>query len=524
MKTWMIATVLAPSIAVCVAAADLQPLGPEFVVTSLTNHHQNQPWVECDDDGNFVISYSLGDVFGRILDRDGNPLTNDFVVNPTLFSGTQDESFVTVDKITGDFMICYSDRHGNDGYQMGIAGRFYRADGTPYGPEFIFNTHTDFSQFEPHACFAPTGKVLVVWTDAGTDGSAGVIGRLFDRTGEPLTGEVLINEPNTFTQINPNVACDRNGNFVVAYVDASGFYGQPREILARRVDPDGNPIGAEFNVNTTHAGMQRVPMVAVDHDGDFTIVWQDESGNDGNGWGVFARMYDKNGTPKGPDFSVCSDPTGNQSDPYVSMDYVGNFIVTWVDDATGSFDVQARRFDRNGVPLGPDFTVHQPAKPNGQTYPKVVVSQSGQRFIGVWYDFDSDTYARLFELPAIQADQNPTIGQTTTFTLEVPGMADQSYLLLPSLSTGPGIGMTGQRVLDLGFDPVLVYGISVPNGPIFSGLAGTLDATGKATATFTVPNNANAIGASISFALLTYVAGDLANVEFVSDTVTYVVE
>ena len=118
---------------------------------------------------------------------------------------------------------------------MGVGGRFYAANGTPYGQEFILNTQTQFSQFEPHAAYSPTGRVMAVWTDAGVDGSAAAIGRIFDRFGNPITGEILLNEPNTFTQINPTVCCDRDGNWKVAFEDASGSTGAPREILG---DPD----------------------------------------------------------------------------------------------------------------------------------------------------------------------------------------------------------------------------------------------------------------------------------------------
>ena len=39
-------------------AGDLVPLGPEFVVTSLTANTQKQPWMACRDNGDFVLSYS----------------------------------------------------------------------------------------------------------------------------------------------------------------------------------------------------------------------------------------------------------------------------------------------------------------------------------------------------------------------------------------------------------------------------------------------------------------------------------
>lgn len=484
-------------------AGDLIPLGPEFIVTSDVNHTQKQPWVACDDDGRFVVSYSRGDVFVRVLDRDGNPITDDLLVNPTLYSGDQDETYVAVDPVTGDFVVVWSDRHGNDGHNMGIGGRFYAADGTPYGPEMILNTHTYQSQFEPHAAFSATGRVMVVWTDAGTDGSAGVIGRLFDRFGNPISGELLMNEPNTFTQIDGSVGCDRNGNFFVTFVDASGGTGEPREVLLRRFDKFGQPKAPSILVNTISAGMQRDPFIAVNFEGDHVVVWQDESGNDGDGWGIFARLFSADGTALGPQFLVPDDPSGDQMDPHVAMDYIGNFIVSWEDRASGNSEVMAKRYDRFGNPLSAAFVVHAPNKPGDQDYQKFAISQSGQRFISVWFE-NTDDYARLFDLPMITPSDTPRITETIDLDLDLPGSGLDPYWLVGAFSTSPGVPAPGFRTLDLFPDDLFLHCIFHSQGPIFFGMNGTLDASGAAQAQFVVPNDPNAVGVTLYMAAWTW--------------------
>jgi hypothetical protein len=503
---------------------DLVPLGPEFVVTSRTANVQKQPWVAADDRGNFVVSYSQGDVYARLLDRDGIPLTADFLVNPTLNHGEQDETYVAVEPVSGDFVIVWSDRHGNDGDQMGIGGRFYAADGTPYGSEFILNTHTTASQFEPHAAFSAAGTVLVVWTDAGTDGSAGVVGRLFDRFGNALTGEILINQPNTFTQIDPSVSCDRAGNFVVAFVDASGGTGEPREVLARRFNGSAEPLGGQFPVNSISTGMQRDPIVAMSAGGEFVVVFQDESGNDGDGWGVFARRFDAAGTPQGSQFVVSSTTFGDQVDPHVSADYAGNFIVSWESRSGVDSEVQARRFDRLGNALGNEFVVHTPGLPGDQSYQKFAVSQSGQRFVAVWFDSNSDDYARLFDLEKIRADSPLSRGNTTTLDLDLPGAGGDLYVLLFSLGTSPGIPVTGQRTLELTFDSLMAYGLQAPTGPIFNDLVGFLDQNGAATCQVTIPNSLPLAGLPISYAAVTSRSGVASQVEQLTDSVTTAIQ
>ncbi len=520
MKHWIYVLLLLLVAQGVARPADLVPLGPEFVVTSSTAYVQKQPWTACDNEGDFVVVYSRGDVYARLLRRDGVPLNSDFLVNPTINYGEQDEVFAAMDPATGDFVLVWSDRHGNDGWEMGIGGRFYAANGTPYGPEFILNAHTAYSQFEPHAAFSACGRVFVVWTDAGTDGSAGVIGRMFDRYGNALTGELLLNQPNSFTQINPSVSCNAYGDFVVAFEDASGVTGQAREVQARLFDVNGQPKGPQFPVNSVSAGTQTDPLVAMNADGEFVVVFQDGSGNDGSGYGVYARCYDEQGAALGPQFCPCQATSGNQLQPHVAADWVGNFIVSWEDAGGADSEVKARRYDRLGSALSGEFVVHAPGKSGSQSYQKFALSQGGQRFVAVWFDSNSDSYARLFHLPMIVPSAPAAVGTIVQLALDLPGSGGHDYLLLAALSTSPAIPLSGGRALELYPDPLLLYTLTVPNGPVFTGLAGQLDPAGAATAAFAIPGDPGLVGLQIHFAALTYRGGSLLNLGQVTDPFT----
>ena len=492
-------------------AADPVPLGPEFGVSSgNTQFTQAYAWIDCDDDGNFAAGYSVNDIWVRLFDRDGNALTDDLSVNG-FQAGDQNETFVARDPISGDFMVCYTERTGQDGSGQGCYGRFYEADGTPYGDARLLNVNTNESQFEPHATYDINGRVFVVWTDAdpAVDGSAGCVGRIFDRFGNDLSGgEFLINTASTKTQIDPTVAASREGRFVVAFVDASGDTGAPREVLARIFDPSGNPLGGQFLVNSDSAGEQREPSVAVAADGDFVVAWHDESGADGDGLGVFARRFDKDGNPKGAQFVVSQTTSGNQEDPHVDMDYVGNFIVTWSSDHGGDFDVYMRRFDRAGDALGGEVRVHETTA-GDQRFAKSIYAQSGGRIISTFIGADSLAYARVFDVPAIRATGDAELTGTVTLDLDFPGMGGESYYLLPSLGTSPSISINGGRTLDLEADAMMIDAAQAPDAPPFSGLFGILDANGHGQVTFTVPNESSFFGSSVYFAGLTTSSGSL---------------
>lgn len=490
-----------PAVGPSAVAGDLVPLGPPKILNSSTNYDQKQPWIDADDEGNFTLAYAWYNIYQRRFDRDGNPKGNDVLVNPTINYSWQDECYVGVDPISGDYAIAWSDRNGNDGFLMGCGIRFYRADGTPYGPEFLCNTTWQDSQFEPYLAYSPKGRVLVAWTDTHLDGSAGCVARLFTRDGTPVTGEFLVNDPSPKTQINPAIATDRYGNFVVVFDDASGDTGEPREVLARLYDFDAQPKGPVFKVVSDSTGYQSDSSVDMAADGDFAVCWQDSSATDGSGEGVMARLFHADGTPKGPQFVISTVTAGNQRDPHVAVDYIGNPTFIWQDQSTGDWDVKMRRFDRDGNPLSGEILVHAPSTAN-QTWAKVAMSHNGQRLMAAWYDSE-DVHGRFYELPLLSAPQPLQAGVASPIQLDLPGAGGATYLLLAALATSPSVPVGDGRDLHLAPDVLMQYVLAFPNSALLQGSAGVLDANGAATATLNLPALPQLVGLSLSFAAVT---------------------
>src|SRR5688572_22011717 len=82
------------------------------------------------------------------------------------------------------------------------------------------------------------------------------------------------------------------------------------EALERRSLLAVTPIGPEFRVNVTpDAGGPSA--VASDADGDFVVAWRN-FGQDGDGFGVSARRYDRDGNPRTGEIAVNTTTAGNQ--------------------------------------------------------------------------------------------------------------------------------------------------------------------------------------------------------------------
>lgn len=270
------------------------PLGSEFQVNSDSVNRQRYPAVAADLSGNFVVvwqsfnrdGFPSEGVFGRRFDSSGNPQGGDFQVN-TFTTGNEQHAAVAMDA-SGDFVVVW-DGDLQDGAQEGVFARRFDSAGIPQGGEFQVNTYTPFAQKVPAIAAESSGSFVVVWSSGVQDGSGyGVFGRRYDASGTALGVEFQVNTYTHGTQQDAAVVLADSGNFVAAWI--SSLDGSNYDVLGRRFDPVGAPIGAPFLVNTYTTSYQFLPSMAVDTSGRFTVVWQ-SMGQDASGWGIFGKSF-----------------------------------------------------------------------------------------------------------------------------------------------------------------------------------------------------------------------------------------
>lgn len=225
----------------------------------------------------------------------------------------------------GDFMIAWSEQIGSDN---NIVARRFGVDGSPIGEAFLVNERTAGSQQFASVAIDEAGNSVVVWqTEAEPEG--GVAARLYSSLGLPLTGEFTVNEFSPGDQSAPSVAMDPSGNFVVAW-QSFGQEGDPLDyfygIYARTFDSRGIPLGEEVQINTTLEWTQMNPDVAVNRDGDTVIVWESY---DGASFDVLGQRFDSFGEPIGGEFKVNQYSLGFQWQAVVSSGATNSFAVAW---------------------------------------------------------------------------------------------------------------------------------------------------------------------------------------------------
>ena len=228
---------------------------------------------------------------------------------------------------------------------------------SPAGGDFRVNTHLPQIQVEPSIASDADGDFVVAWESSLQDGSnLGVYAQRFDAAGARRGAEFRVNVTTFRRQSGASVAMDDDGVFVVAWQNHENDFES--DIRARVYNAAGTPLTGEILVNQVTGGDQGRASVAMDADGDFVVAW-DSRFQDGDGSGIHARRFTAAGAPLGDEFPVNTVTAGWQMFPSVAADGAGGFAVCWqTTPALGAATrLSARRFDPAGEPLGDEFVV-----------------------------------------------------------------------------------------------------------------------------------------------------------------------
>ena len=265
------------------------------------------------------------------------------------------------------------------------------------GAEFQVNTHTANDQKSAGIAMDRGGNFVVVWSSYLQDGSSnGVFARRFDPNCSPLGDEIQINTTTAGNQTEPAVAMDATAGFVVAW-QGPGLIDAGEDIFLRRFDPNGLPLGDDFCAGYA-TDAQIYPSVAVNVDGSFAVVWESVNLPQAGDRSVCARLYDSNGVGLGEEL-VINDAPAVCRYPDIAADANGNFAVAWMEDKSSN-SVMARLFNADGSSRGDAFEVST-IRFSSVTKPSIAMDDAG--FFVVAWDGDpnlagqDDIHARLFD-------------------------------------------------------------------------------------------------------------------------------
>lgn len=199
-----------------------------------------------------------------------------------------------------------------------------------------------------------------------------------------ISSATIIQTPDTPSIYQRSrVATDTHGNSIIvwqkknvaSYLEPAG--SEQGGIFGQRIDADGNFIGDRFLIYHNSDGDQISPDVAVDINGNFTVVWLAYDALEENGI-IYGQRYNADGTVNGSIFQIsASFRLGYINTPRIKMNAAGAFVVCWTERGA---DITARSYSSLGIPATePSLIIQTINSPE----PEVAIDANGN-FIVVW--------------------------------------------------------------------------------------------------------------------------------------------
>lgn len=342
----------------------------------------------------------------------------DFQVNENVGDCNQSEPAIGVDK-NGNFAIIWRDER--NGVQHDIYCQRYSSDGNKLGPNFKVNDTTIFSAnwYIPAISMNSSGNFVIVWIDS-RERRADIYGQRYDKNGSKLGNNFKINDyADGCSQRFPDVCIDDSSYFIVVWKDKrNGDY----DIYCQRFNNNGVKLGVNFRVNDDIGNTKQYqPAIEADSLGNFVVVWMDERyGN----YDIYCQQFAKSGTKLGINFRVNDDSGENHwSWPAISVSDNGNFAVVWTNKHNGKKNLYCQRYNNSGIKQGYNFQVND-IEGSCDDFTDICMDRNGN-FVIVWEDIrnnNDDIYFQRYNYLGIPQGGNFMVNDVTGNNTSLPAI------------------------------------------------------------------------------------------------------
>jgi hypothetical protein len=289
-------------------------LGSEFQVNSYTVGDQDAPSIAWLNNGGFAVAWRDGgrnggggylpydQAYAQVYDSSGNKLfVSEFCISDNTLNT---RSFPQIASFGNNFVISYSADNGVRGYSCApnLYAKIYDLTGKVVVSEFKINTSpfTQCLHFENSVATLSNGNFVVTW-DQGQSGSKAILAQIYNMQGNKVGSELKINSYTDGYQENPAIIGLDNGEFIVVW-QSYNQDSSSKGIFGRRYYANGDAAtGVEFQINDDASVSDKLiyqyvlpykrnfPSIAKVEKG-FIVTWMNNA-KDGDGWGIFAKMF-----------------------------------------------------------------------------------------------------------------------------------------------------------------------------------------------------------------------------------------
>ncbi|QDZ29914.1 filamentous hemagglutinin N-terminal domain-containing protein [Noviherbaspirillum sp. UKPF54] len=400
------------------------------------------------DGGAINASGEMGDSGGHITLNAGNRLKIGAQASVAADGSSQGGSGGLIDLIAYDLQVSpVASGMGNVHASAKVAGapngdvrvmlRSAPVDAMPAAGQFAVTLSSGKDMY-PTVTTLADGSSVVTWMSMDLPPNvlwdvkySTVYAQRIGPNGQSLGGRIQIGSV-TGNQSYPSVAPTRDGGFLIAWSD--GRTGR-REVWTRAFDANGMPVTADLKLSSD-AGDQDNIKLATLADGRILTTWSSRSSISPLVIDIRAQLVDARGNPVGAPFTINmtgSADKGSQYRPDIAPLADGGFVVTYHAIASGSYyaDAYGRRFDRNGVPVGPEFTIAATTRDDWRITTKGLLDGG---FVVVWdTTIDSSYTTRMFYR---RYDARGVMIQGDTPVGMAPGGSGQSFAQVTPMADG----------------------------------------------------------------------------------------
>lgn len=407
--------------------------GAEFRVNNVIGNAQqtyaeSNRTVAMNADGRQVVVWSsygqdqidTWGVINQIYNESNGTVGGNAVVNQTV---ARDQRYPTVGMAdNGSYVVTWTSNQ-TEANGFDVYARRFSSTGSAQGGDILVNTTVAGDQRYSRIAVNTDGTFVVTWT-SGADGSGDVFFQRYNASGVAQGVETRINQTTSGDQSFSTVVINPvDGSYTFTYSsNQNGAY----DIFFRRYNAAGSAITAETRVNTTLAGNQTWSDIGIDPFGNFTVTWTSDGSQDGDGKGVFVKLYTPTGVAVSGDIQVSNYSTDDQENSTIAVDGNGNFVIAWESELQdgGGWGIYAQRFNFFGFKIGDEIAVNSTTS-GDQRFPSIASDANGD-FMVVWSAFgqvggsDWDIYARRYtQIRPDANDDSATTPKDTPVTVNV---------------------------------------------------------------------------------------------------------
>ncbi|MFQ6079859.1 MAG: hypothetical protein ACE5NJ_12105, partial [Thermodesulfobacteriota bacterium] len=232
----------------------------------------------------------------------------------------------------------------------------------------------------PHVATNNSGQSVVSWVKGGE-----LWAQLFDPDGAEAGGPFPVSNS---AESGGRVAMNREGQFVVTWRTGNS------DLRGRIYDPSANPLGESFMINDSSGNCCYNHTLASNSEGRFVVIWhQDPPVN------MKGQLFDWSGWKVGQNFQILDADSLFIMRGIAAVDDQGNFLVVWEDDRIeGSapspyeeslYDIFGQYYNSKGEPIGPNVKLNHYEEEiyDYSSYVRVTSTAPG-RFLLFRYDTD----------------------------------------------------------------------------------------------------------------------------------------